>query len=205
MTLTFKSIGAYMKSTLEYYNKNFTTLIKRYEEAKPKEIHSLLIQYINKEDSILELGFGSGRELNFLYKQGYKNLYGIDGSLKFVEYVQKRFSNKNNFTHSILPQININGEFNFIYSIAVIMHLPHSTYKELVKNIANKSAKNAKILFSFSLGARNDKERNFYEVNESLLEKLFQQKSIFKEKEFISQDSLNREIKWKNIIYKRAI
>jgi len=194
-----------LKRTINYYEKNWDKLVTRYENANLANIHNLLLKYSKKDDYILELGFGSGRELNFLYNQGYKNLYGIDASSKFVDFVQKRFANRNNFTRSILPKINIKGEFNLIYSIAVIMHLPYSTYKELGENIANKLAKNGKILFSFSLGTRDDKERNFYEVNEPLLEELFQQKGIIKEEELISKDSLNREIIWKNLIYKRAI
>ena len=193
-----------LEKTINYYEKNWDKLVTRYENANLANIHNLLLKYSKKDDYILELGFGSGRELNFLYNQGYKNLYGIDASSNFVEFVQKRFNNSN-FTHSILPKINIKGEFNLIYSIAVVMHLPYSTYKELVSNIANKLAKNGKILFSFSLGSRDDKERNFYEVNEPLLEELFDQKGIIKEEELISKDSLNREIRWKNLIYKRAI
>jgi len=193
-----------LEKTINYYEKNWDKLVTRYENANLANIHNLLLKYSKKDDYILELGFGSGRELNFLYNQGYKNLYGIDASSNFVEFVQKRFNNSN-FTHSILPKINIKGEFNLIYSIAVVMHLPYSTYKELVSNIANKLAKNGKILFSFSLGSRDDKERNFYEVNEPLLEELFDQKGIIKEEGLIYKDSLNREIRWKNLIYKRAI
>ncbi|NPA50985.1 MAG: hypothetical protein GXO02_05085, partial [Epsilonproteobacteria bacterium] len=69
-----------LKINIDYYEKNWKSLIDQYEKANPTYLHSLLLEYTNKEDLILELGFGSGRELNFLYKKGYKNLFGIDAS-----------------------------------------------------------------------------------------------------------------------------
>ena len=192
-----------MQKTLKYYEKNFNTLVQHYEQAKLKNIHTLLLKYTKKEDKILELGFGSGRELSFLQSQGYKNLYGIDGSLKFVEFVQKRFNNNKNFIHSILPKITLEGEFNCIYSIAVLMHLAPSSYKQLIDNINKKLTNNATLLFSFSLEKRKEQEREFYEVDEKLLKALLQEKGIILEEELITNDSLKRNLHWKTLIFRK--
>jgi cyclopropane fatty-acyl-phospholipid synthase-like methyltransferase len=191
-----------LNKTVKYYEKNFDKLIERYEKANLDFIHKIILDSTKKDDFILELGFGSGRELNFLFKNGYKNLYGIDGSKKFVEFVKQRF-NSDNFKVSILPEINIDKKFDFIYSIAVIMHLPISSYEELVKNISERLKQNGKIFISFSLGKREDDERDFYEVDEKLLEQIFKKFNIFKQNKIITTDSLNRNIKWKNILYKK--
>jgi SAM-dependent methyltransferase len=188
--------------TLEYYEKNFEKLIDRYEKANLDFIHKIILDNTKKDDFILELGFGSGRELNFLFKNGYKNLYGIDGSEKFVEFVRQRFKS-DNFKISILPEINIDKKFDFIYSIAVIMHLPISSYEKLVKNISDRLKVGGKVFISFSLGKRDDKERDFYEVDDGLLESIFKKYNIYKQNEIITTDSLNRNIKWKNILYKK--
>jgi SAM-dependent methyltransferase len=188
--------------TLEYYEKNFDRLVDRYEKANLDFIHKIILDNTKKDDFILELGFGSGRELNFLFKNGYKNLYGIDGSEKFVEFVRQRFKS-DNFKISILPEINIDKKFDFIYSIAVIMHLPISSYEKLVKNISDRLKVGGKVFISFSLGKRDDKERDFYEVDDGLLESIFKKYNIYKQNEIITTDSLNRNIKWKNILYKK--
>jgi len=188
--------------TLNYYENNFEKLINRYEDANLDFLHKIILDNTKKDDYILELGFGSGREINFLIKNGYKNVYGIDGCKKFVDFVSKRFKS-NNFKVSILPKIDLDKKFDFIYSIAVIMHLPIETYKELANNIGKKLNKNGKLLISFSLGKRECKERDFYEVDEILLNKLLAKHKIYKQKEIFSRDTLNRNIKWKNIIYKR--
>jgi SAM-dependent methyltransferase len=188
--------------TLEYYEKNFDRLVDRYEKANLDFIHKIILDNTKKDDFILELGFGSGRELNFLFKNGYKNLYGIDGSEKFVEFVRQIFK-IDNFKISILPEINIDKKFDFIYSIAVIMHLPISSYEKLVKNISDRLKVGGKVFISFSLGKRDDKERDFYEVDDGLLESIFKKYNIYKQNEIITTDSLNRNIKWKNILYKK--
>lgn len=188
--------------TLEYYEKNFDKLVDRYEKANLDFIHNIILNNTKKEDFILELGFGSGRELNFLFKNGYKNLYGIDGSEKFVDFVRQRFKS-DNFKVSILPEINIDKKFDFIYSIAVIMHLPVSSYEKLIKNISDRLKPGGRVFISFSLGKRDDRERDFYEVDENLLENIFKKHNIYRQNEIITTDSLNRNIKWKNILYKK--
>jgi 2-polyprenyl-3-methyl-5-hydroxy-6-metoxy-1,4-benzoquinol methylase len=188
--------------TLEYYEKNFDKLVDRYEKANLDFIHNIILNNTKKEDFILELGFGSGRELNFLFKNGYKNLYGIDGSEKFVDFVRQRFKS-DNFKVSILPEINIDKKFDFIYSIAVIMHLPVSSYEKLMKNISDRLKPGGRVFISFSLGKRDDRERDFYEVDENLLENIFKKHNIYRQNEIITTDSLNRNIKWKNILYKK--
>jgi 2-polyprenyl-3-methyl-5-hydroxy-6-metoxy-1,4-benzoquinol methylase len=188
--------------TLEYYENNFDKLVDRYEKANLDFIHNIILNNTKKEDFILELGFGSGRELNFLFKNGYKNLYGIDGSEKFVDFVRQRFKS-DNFKVSILPEINIDKKFDFIYSIAVIMHLPVSSYEKLIKNISDRLKPGGRVFISFSLGKRDDRERDFYEVDENLLENIFKKHNIYRQNEIITTDSLNRNIKWKNILYKK--
>ena len=191
-----------IEQTIEFYDKNIDSLIKRYEKANLDFIHKIILENTNKNDSILELGFGSGRELNFLFNNGYKNIYGIDGSEKFVEFVKNRFKS-DNFKLSILPDINVDKKFDFIYSIAVFMHLPIYTYEELVKNIYDKLKNKGKLFISFSLDERDEKERYFTKVDEELLDKLFFQYKIYKQKEIITNDSLNRNLNWKNIIYQK--
>jgi cyclopropane fatty-acyl-phospholipid synthase-like methyltransferase len=190
--------------TLEYYEKNFDKLVDRYEKVNLDFIHRIILDNTKKDDFILELGFGSGREINFLIKNEYKNLYGIDGCNKFVEFVRKRF-NSSNFKVSILPEININKKFDFIYSIAVIMHLSPSSYEKLTKNISDRLKSGGRVFISFSLGKRDDRERDFYEVDEKLLETIFRKYNIYKQKEIVIQDALNRNIKWKNILYKKLM
>jgi len=192
-----------IKQTLNYYDTNYEVLFEKYEKANLKNIDNYLLNIVQKNDSILELGFGSGREIKFLYDNGFHNIYGIDGCEKFVEKAKERFK-RNNFYVSILPNINIPKDltFNLIYSIAVWMHLPTSTYEEAIKNIVSKLKSNGKVFLSYSLEDRDEKERYFQKVDDILLEQLFAKYNLQKIDEFITTDSLNRNINWKNQLYK---
>ena len=191
-----------IESTLNYYNKNANFLIERYERANLKKLQEYILKFVDKNDFILELGFGSGREINFLLKNGFNSVYGIDGCEKFVKRARERFKS-NNFYFSILPDINIpiNIKFDFIYSIAVWMHLPTEVYEETVNNIINLLKENGKVLLSFSLDERREKERYFQKVDEKLLENLFNKNGMRKIDEIITTDSLNRNIQWKSVVY----
>jgi cyclopropane fatty-acyl-phospholipid synthase-like methyltransferase len=193
-----------IKQTLNYYEKNADGLIQRYESADLSKVQNYILNFVKKDDYILDIGFGSGREIDFLIKNGFKNVYGIDGCKEFVQRAKLRF-NSENFYYSVLPEINLpeNLKFDFIYSIAVWMHLPSEIYEESIKNI-NKILKNrAKVLLSYSLDERNEKERYFQKVDEDLLDKIFEKFGMKKIDEIITVDSLNRKIKWKSVVYGR--
>ncbi|WP_457562525.1 class I SAM-dependent methyltransferase [Caminibacter pacificus] len=191
-----------IESTLNYYNKNANSLVERYEKANLKKLQEYILKFVDKNDFILELGFGSGREINFLLKNCFENIYGIDGCEEFVKKARERFKS-NNFYFSILPDINIpkNIKFDFIYSIAVWMHLPTEVYEETVNNIINLLKENGKVLLSFSLDERREKGRYFQKVDEILLETLFKKNNMKKLDEIVTVDSLNRKIQWKSVIY----
>jgi len=192
--------------TLKFYSDNCDILFERYEKTNLEQIDNYLLNIVKKDNYILELGFGSGREIKFLYDNGFYNIYGIDGCGKFVGKAKKRFKN-NDFYVSILPNIDIPQDlkFDLIYSIAVWMHLPISTYEETIKNIVSRLKANGKVFLSYSLEDRNEKERYFQKVDDVLIEELFNNYNLKKVDEFITTDSLNRNINWKNQLYKMSL
>jgi len=193
-----------IKKTLAYYDKNSEKLYDKYESANLENIQKYILKFIKKNDFILELGFGSGREINFLLKNGFKYVYGIDGCKAFVEKAKKRFKS-DKFYLSVLPEINIVNhiKFDFVFAIALWMHLPTETYEKIIKNIVKLLKKNGKVLLSFSLEERKGEERYFQKVDEKLLDLLFEKYGLKKINEMLTNDSLNRNITWKTVVYEK--
>lgn len=63
------------------------------EDRSQRFMFDLLLEDINKEARILEIGSSCGRSLNFLYNRGYKQLEGIEISRSAVELMRKEFPN----------------------------------------------------------------------------------------------------------------
>ena len=63
--------------TVDFYNSKSKELIKRYDNADMSELHKLFLQYIKPKCSVLDIGFGSGRDLEFLKEHNYK-IWGND-------------------------------------------------------------------------------------------------------------------------------
>ena len=98
--------------TLDYYNKHSSTLYERYNCADVKHIHKLLDRYVNGSNKVLDIGFGSGRDILHLKRRGVK-CWGIDGSLAFVERFKSEYpSIKEKIFHSVLPSIEMSSDLS---------------------------------------------------------------------------------------------
>jgi len=193
-------------NTINFYNQKSAQLIQRYDNANMSTLHNLLLKYIPNASTILDIGFGSGRDLEFLSNNDY-NIWGIDPSFKFVENAKKRFPNiKNQFIQSSVPfekkSIKLNMSFNAVISIAMWMHLQHNQYQSVVENIVSLTKAHSTIIISFSKGNRNNDKRYFEDVNLEYITKLFFNKGFFLVDTIKNNDSLDREtLTWITVIY----
>jgi len=102
------------------------------------------IKDIAKEDNtILEIGCNAGRNLNYLYNKGFRNLSAIEISEKAINLMKKVFPKMyynssikvDNIEESI---VNIeNNKFDLIFIMAVLMHIPYQSnfiFKEIVRS-----------------------------------------------------------------------
>lgn len=98
-----------------------------------------LIQDTPKTAKILEVGCNVGRNLNYLYGAGYRNVHGVEISPHAVDLLRKH--------HPELPQDSIHlgaaedvlprfadGEFDLVFTMAVMEHI-HPESKEVFDDI----------------------------------------------------------------------
>ncbi|OGK20823.1 hypothetical protein A2866_04055 [Candidatus Roizmanbacteria bacterium RIFCSPHIGHO2_01_FULL_39_8] len=119
------------------------------EPAKWPFLERVLKQY-NKKISVLDIGCSAGNKLLYLYKKGYRKIYGIDYAARVFQHIWKQ-----------LPYLHINQgnaenlrrfrnqQFEIVYACHLLEHLPHP--EKCVKEVARILKKNG----TFVLGIPN--------------------------------------------------
>lgn len=196
--------------TMNFYKNNAKHLIDRYNNTAISNLQALYIKHIPKNSNVLDIGFGSGRDLVFLEKNGF-DIWGIDATDYFVEHIKKKISTKkSHFYQSLLPNIILGKEFtNFftgILCIAVWMHLDKEDYLLTIKNISSILKEDGVIILSFSNGVRKTSdERHFENIDIEYLLKLFYSQGYSLVEKINSNDSLKRdELTWCTIVLKKS-
>ena len=194
--------------TQEYYDTHGQRLLQEYQQANMIELHQLLKKHIPPHSKVLDIGFGSMRELVYLHSLGH-DIWGIDATELFVSNAQQNFPElKEHFFQATLPfkePLPLSSDFNVVISIALWMHLQKEQYADAVKNIVTLLHPNRGIIvLSFSQGSRSDPdERYFEEVDIAYLDKLLTQYGFHLIEKSITKDSLKRDsLSWITLVYK---
>jgi len=198
----------YLDSTIAYYECNSHTLISSYETANMSELHAFLLSNLSPQSKILDIGFGSGRDLYFLKKHGFP-IWGIDPSQKFVDHAKKRFPDiSDHFFKASLPDLDIPKEllhsFDSVILIAVWMHLPKEMYAASIKSLCSLLKPQGIVILSYSITPRADStERYFENVDSNILQTLFEKHGCTKVSTITNNDGLGeREITWVTEAYR---
>lgn len=136
---------AYEKRYNQIYEKNMLWSSK----LPTKEVMDSILEYkITKNDKILDLGCGEGRDAIILLEQGY-NVLALDYSKSVIDKCNELTNNKyiNNFKQFDLIIDKIDNKFKFIYSIAVLhMFVLDEHRNKFLKFVSEHLDKNGKAL-----------------------------------------------------------
>lgn len=185
-------------NTLEYYKRNAEGLIKVYDDTKVGQLHELFEKYIRKDDVVLDIGFGSGRDMRNIMEIT-SNVYGLDSCDKFIENMSDT-ELKDRVGKTVLPKIDIHrfkvDKFNTIVSIAVIMHLSLKEIEQSIASMRSILMDNSIVIVSYSLERKIKDGRHFEPISEEVMLKLFQKNGFEKIDGFENSDGMNRDIQW---------
>jgi len=195
--------------TQQFYENHSHDLIERYDSADMSELHQLLAKHIRPNSKIIDIGFGSGRDLAFLQSNDH-DIYGIDPVETFVTQAQHRFTDirehfrVGSFLSSDILSDWLNS-FDTVISIAVWMHLKAHERPKAIETIKALVKLNGIVILSFSLGGRDSDDGRHFEPLE--LQEVIDE---FNDAEFsviesvCTQDSLGRDsIQWATAVFKR--
>lgn len=146
-------------------NKYYKAYEKRYKQMyelkglwevsdrTPEVINTILKYNINKNDKILELGCGEGRDAFYLLDNGY-NLLAVDYSKTVINKCNELTNNKyvNNFRQFDLIEDKLNDKFDFIYSVAVIHMFVEENHRDAFYKFIREHLKDDSIALIISMG-----------------------------------------------------
>lgn len=195
--------------TQQFYENHSHDLIARYDSADMSELHQLLAKHIPSKSKIIDIGFGSGRDLAFLRSNGH-DIYGIDPVEAFVIQAQHRFRDirehfrVGSFLSSDIPSDWLNS-FDSVISIAVWMHLKAHERPKAIDTIKALVKANGIVVLSFSLGERDsDDGRHFEPLELQAVINEFNDAGFSVIESVCTQDSLGRDIiEWATVVLKR--
>lgn len=157
--------------SLSFYEKNAEEYIKESISFDMTSFNSFCEKIINENNiySVLDLGFGTGRDMLHFQKKGL-NVSGIDGCSNFVKIAKQKGLN---VFHEIIPDIKgIYPKYDLIYSVGVIFHLTEEEQSKLFQWIRNHLNKNGLFILSYNeLNRENDSERFFTTLKKENVDK----------------------------------
>ena len=115
------------KKTLDAYDKQAETLSAQYNSLEPKSQFQLMNVFFIKEGRTLDVGCGSGRDLRYLAREGFKALEGCDASAAMLESAKKsKDGGRINFYRDSLPSLSDTDSESYdnVICCGAIMHLP---------------------------------------------------------------------------------
>lgn len=185
----------YDKEALDFfyrtYNLDLTNLYKKF------------LPYVKKDETILDIGAGSGRDSKYFSDNGYKYV-AIDVSTKLAQ-IAKDVLDITIIEKSILD-ISYSHEFGGIWACASLLHLNNNELEQALYKIAKAAKKNSYVYLSFKYGDFSGVRDQRY-FNDMTMEKFntINHSNLIVVESWITSDASKRDVKWLNIILKKFL
>ena len=192
-----------MSINSKYYNEHSKDFIENTINCDMSVQYNFFEKYLNNPKTILDLGFGSGRDSLYFMNKGY-TVYSLDPTEEFCKN-GKRIGLKNVYQLTA-QEMQFENLFDGIWACASLLHVPSKELNDVFKK-CYKSLKNDGIMYcSFKYGEfegeRNGRE--FTDLNEELFNQYINNTG-FKVLEYLITEDVrpDRNEKWLNVILKK--
>ena len=190
---------------MDYYNKHSKEFIEGTINCDMTLQYNLFLKHLNKSaKTILDLGFGSGRD-SLYFSKNYE-VYSIDPTKVFCDNAIKL--GLKNVECISAEEMTYNELFDGIWACASLLHIKGTNLNDCFKK-CSKALKNDGVMYcSFKYGdfegIRN--ERFFLDLNEESIKKYLNDTNLYIVEYSITDDvRVDRTDKWLNVIMKKRV
>ena len=182
--------------TKQYYSTNYKEYISSTQNVDMTEHYNQFLPYLSKDAKILDIGFGSGRDMLYFASKCFK-VYGVDNVSEFVDNAKANGLSVELCDFHNLPYVEL---FDGIWACASLLHsndLPLAFY-----NLYKALKVGGYIYLSMKYGNSTSIENGrFYQhINEEKLKKLCKNSNLSIVEIYNSEDLLKRNNGWINAV-----
>lgn len=201
------------KRTLDFYNKNYKILQKRYSSVQPEYLE-VLEEKCSTGSNILDIGSGSGRDLSRLISLNF-NAYGLEPSKALLRSSIDQYKNirgrvLEGSIPDAIPEIYKRAKWNVILLSAILQHIPDSKLEETITTIYNLLNPEGLILISVprtysGIEKERDKDGRLFLLRDpQKYQNIIENIGFTLLDRIISDDALGRDnIAWTTLLFKR--
>ncbi|ARV17032.1 hypothetical protein AEP_00066 [Curvibacter sp. AEP1-3] len=187
--------------TVAYYSAKAATIAGNYEKLA-SSLSGHFQEAFRPNSKILDIGFGSGRDLALLTKQGH-DCYGVDPAYEMIAEAHSHHPELvGKLTNGALPELNspFSGAFDGILCSAVLMHIPTEKNHRAAQSNKDCLKSKGRLLFSVPgkrldlvFGNRDASGRLFESDERDQIQQIFEVLGMTLLSIWIDGDSLGRD------------
>ena len=199
------------KQTAAYYEDNAKEISAMYESID-SPFEQLFPHFITKDNTVLDIGCGSARDLSMLHLEGC-DVYGLEPSERLIEKAKQLHPELvDRIFQGSLPsnfESVTDRKFDAILLSAVIMHIPNLELFQAAFTLINHLQDKGTLIISHCINRNGlntehrDSKGRLYILRSSMqIELLLENLGLRKEHTFIQNDNLGRDdIQWETLIF----
>jgi SAM-dependent methyltransferase len=201
------------QSTVAFYANNAVSVAARYESVV-SGLSDHFSRAFHTNSKLLDIGFGSGRDLAALVKSGH-DCYGIDPTVELIDAARRLHPElTGKLGQGALPDLEppFSGSFDGILCSAVLMHLRVDQLDRAALAIARCLRIGGRLLYSVPSkrldvvdGDRDANGRLFIPDLNDRIQGVFDARGFIRISSWTNADSMGRDaVEWKSVLMERG-
>lgn len=183
---------------MKYYSEHAEEYIEQTIHGDMSDKYQMVEKYLHKGDRVLDVGFGSGRDMIYFKSKGYE-VEGVDSEIKFVEHAKSIGLDAYVGDARYYEPAH---RFNLIWCCASLIHLKREEVIPTIKRLMSFLEKDGILFLSMKYSdqpdGEDDKGRYFTYVDDAFLDEI---NDLILDKQ-INQDGFGRDVKWMSVVLK---
>jgi len=195
--------------TIDFYTSSAATVAARYESVV-SSLASHFTTAFRPRSKLLDIGFGSGRDLAVLMEQGH-DCYGVDPTKELIAAAQTYHPElSGRLVQGALPELlpPFGGAFDGVLCSAVLMHIPADQLPLAARSIKACLRSYGRLLYSVPCKRldivgddRDGNGRLFVSDQDDGIQRIFQNLGMTLVSSWTNADSMGRDaVEWKSVL-----